>query len=94
MKVFSLCAISSSIVAAYGHTQMALNQHLQHEIGNTLEQREVLRSNLAKQGEETLELLIYKPILVVVPKVVPAPETTEPVHIRSRRNRFGSYHGN
>ena len=94
MKVFSLCAISSSIVAAYGHTQMALNQHLQHEIGNILEQREVLRSNLAKQDEETLELLIYKPILVVVPKTVTPPETTEPVRIKSRRNRFGSYHGN
>ena len=79
MKVFSLYAISSPFVAATGHTQMALNQHLQHEIGNILEQREILRSNVAKQGKDNLELLIYKPILVVVPKTTP--ETTESVLI-------------
>ena len=94
MKVFSLYAISSSIVAATGHTQIDFNQHhiLQDEIGNILKQREVLRSNVAKQSKETLKLLIYKPILVVVPKTTP--KTTESVRNKSRRNRFGSYHGN
>ena len=80
------------MVAATGHTIMAMNQQLQYEIGTILEQREILRNNFAKQAKQNPEALIYTPIPLVVPKTTTT-ETTKPVRNKSRRNRYNSYHG-